>query len=155
TITTPAMTMAGVILGTAAYMAPEQARGKFVDKRADIWAFGCVLFEALTGRRAFTGESVPDTMASIVRDEPDWSLLPPATPVKVRELLRRSMQKNPTNRLRDIGDARFELDLASSSPEVRTPGKRQRAWMLASAVLAAALAVVSVVALRSFPAPKG
>ena len=80
TLTTPAMTRAGVILGTAAYMAPEQARGKAVDKRADIWAFGCVLFEMLTGQRAFEGDDVTDTLAAVITKEPDWAALPPATP---------------------------------------------------------------------------
>ena len=93
TITTPAMTQAGMILGTAAYMAPEQARGKPVDKRADIWAFGCVLYEMLTGRAAFAGETVADVMASVLQKEPDWSLLPASTPASVQRLLRRCLQK--------------------------------------------------------------
>src|SRR6266511_3914019 len=88
TVLSPAPTLAGIILGTAAYMAPEQARGKVVDKRADIWAFGCVLFEMLTGRRAFGGETISDTIASILEHEPDWTALPPATPASVHRLLR-------------------------------------------------------------------
>jgi WD40 repeat protein len=111
TITSPfQMSQLGVILGTAAYMAPEQAKGKPVDKRADIWAFGCVLYEMLTGKRPFVGEDVTDTLAAIVRAEPDWSTLPVRTPGAIRELLRRCLEKNPKRRLRDIGDARIALD---------------------------------------------
>src|SRR6187399_3340105 len=93
TITTPAMTQAGLILGTAAYMSPEQARGKAVDRRADIWAFGAVLFEMLTGKRAFRGEDVTDTLAAVLQREPDWSALPASTPAAVRVLLRRCLEK--------------------------------------------------------------
>ena len=89
TITTPAMTQAGMILGTAAYMSPEQARGARVDRRADIWALGCVMSEMLTGRRAFEGDTVADTLAAVLRGEPDWSALHSATPASVRRLLRR------------------------------------------------------------------
>jgi eukaryotic-like serine/threonine-protein kinase len=111
-------TMQGVLLGTAAYMAPEQAKAKSVDRRADIWAFGCVLYEMLTGRQAFTGETVTDTLASIIKEEPDWKLLPSATPMRVRVLLQRCMQKDPKQRLRDIGDARISLDeVISGAPE--------------------------------------
>jgi Tol biopolymer transport system component len=100
----------GIVLGTAAYMSPEQARGKSVDKRADIWAFGCVLFEMLTGRKAFDRETVSDTMAAILEGEPDWRLLPAATPASVRRLLQRCLAKDVVRRLRDIGDACLELD---------------------------------------------
>src|SRR5215469_1110528 len=103
-------TMQGVLLGTAAYMAPEQAKGKTVDRRADIWAFGCVLYEMLTGKQAFTGETVTDTLASIIKEEPDWKLLPSATPMRVRVLLQRCLQKDPKQRLQAIGDARISLD---------------------------------------------
>src|SRR5438874_10133079 len=110
TITSPfEMSRLGVILGTAAYMAPEQAKGKAVEKRADIWAFGCVLYEMLTARRAFPGEDVTDTLAAIVRAEPDWSALPPDTPPPIRTLLRRCLAKDPRERLPDIGAARLEL----------------------------------------------
>ena len=91
---TALMTEPGVILGTAAYMSPEQARGRAVDKRADIWAFGCVLYECLTGKRAFQGETVSDTLAQILKGEPDWSALPAGTPANIRALLRRCLQKN-------------------------------------------------------------
>src|SRR5207247_1415681 len=97
-----AATQAGVILGTAAYMSPEQARGKSVDKRADIWAFGAVLYEMLTGKKAFPGETISDSLAAILAKEPDWTALPPGSPM---ELLRRCLEKDPKQRLRDIGDA--------------------------------------------------
>jgi serine/threonine protein kinase len=99
----------GRILGTPTYMSPEQARGKPVDKRTDIWAFGCVLYELLAGQRAFQADTVSDTLARILEREPDWKLLPAATPAKVRELLRRCLEKDVNRRLRDIGDGRIEL----------------------------------------------
>jgi eukaryotic-like serine/threonine-protein kinase len=112
-------TQQGVLLGTAAYMSPEQAKAKPVDRRADIWAFGCVLYEMLTGKQAFTGETVTDTLASIIKEEPDWSLLPASTPMRVRVLMQRCLQKDPKQRLRDIGDARISLDeVLSGIPEV-------------------------------------
>jgi eukaryotic-like serine/threonine-protein kinase len=103
-------TVAGVILGTAAYMAPEQARGKAVDKRADIWAYGCLLFEMLSGRRPFDGETISDTLAAVLARDPDWSLLPATTPSTVRHLVTRCLEKDPKRRLRDVGDARLELE---------------------------------------------
>lgn len=103
-------TQAGIILGTAAYMSPEQAKGKSVDRRADIWAFGCVLYEMLTGKMTFSGETVTDTLAAVIRAEPDWSLLPKHTPAHVRVLLQRCLRKDPKQRLRDIGDARIALE---------------------------------------------
>ncbi len=114
-------TMVGVVLGTAAYMSPEQARGKAVDKRADIWAFGCVLYEMLTGKRPFDGETVSDTLASVLARDPDWSALPATTPAKVRDLLQRCLEKDPKRRMRDIGDARIELEevLADSTASGR------------------------------------
>jgi serine/threonine protein kinase/WD40 repeat protein len=108
-------THSGVILGTAAYMSPEQARGKAVDKRTDIWAFGCVLFEMLTGRVAFRGETLSDTLVAILDRSPDWSTLPAGTPVTVPRLLRRCLEKDARKRLRDIGDARFDLDENASN----------------------------------------
>ena len=105
-------TQAGIILGTAAYMSPEQARGKAVDRRADIWAFGCVLFEMLSGTSPFSGETTSDTLASVIRGEPDWSLLPEAVPGRIRELLRRCLQKNPKQRLQAIGEARITIEAA-------------------------------------------
>jgi len=109
-------TQAGIILGTAAYMSPEQAKGKKVDKRTDIWSFGCMLFEMLTGKSPFVGETTTDTLASIVRAEPDWSLLPPGTPPRLTHLLRRCLEKDTRMRLRDIGDARIEISQALNTP---------------------------------------
>jgi eukaryotic-like serine/threonine-protein kinase len=103
-------TQAGIILGTAAYMSPEQAKGKSVDRRTDIWAFGCVLYEMLAGKMAFSGETVTDTLAAVIRAEPDWAALPVSTPVHVRVLLQRCLQKDAKQRLRDIGDARIALE---------------------------------------------
>ena len=102
-------TQAGVILGTAAYMSPEQAKGKAVDRRADIWAFGCVLFEMLSGQQTFSGETLTDTLAAVVRAEPEWAALPSTTPAAIRQLLRRCLTKDPKQRLRDIGEARIVL----------------------------------------------
>lgn len=107
---TAQMTEPGVLLGTAAYMSPEQARGRSVDKRADIWAFGCILYECLTGERAFRGETVSDTLAHILKGEPDWSMIPPDTRISVRVLLRRSLEKDSRRRLHDIADARLEIE---------------------------------------------
>ena len=110
--TITAGTREGMILGTAAYMSPEQARGQAVDKRTDIWAFGCVLYEMLTSRPAFPGETISDTIAAILEREPDWPALPAWTPPKVRDLVRRCVRKDPKQRLHDIADARIELDEA-------------------------------------------
>jgi eukaryotic-like serine/threonine-protein kinase len=146
-------TMQGVLLGTAAYMSPEQAKAKSVDRRADIWAFGCVLYEMLTGKQAFTGETVTDTLASIIKEEPDWKLLPATTPMRVRVLLQRCLQKDPKQRLRDIGDARISLDeVISGGPEgapslavIPAPvpfWRRALPWAMAG-FLAIALAIVA------------
>src|SRR6187399_496070 len=105
TMMSPAMTSMGMILGTAGYMSPEQAKGKPVDKRADIWAFGVVLYEMLTGKALFSGETVTEVLARAIETEPDWSTLPPETPPGVRALLARCLQRDPKQRLRDIGDA--------------------------------------------------
>ena len=108
----------GVILGTAAYMSPEQARGKTVDRRTDIWALGCVLYEALTGKQAFAGENISDTLAAVLRGEPDWSALPVGTPRRLRDLLQRCLRKDPHERLHDPADVRIELeDLAIAGTE--------------------------------------
>src|SRR6187200_2521454 len=117
TITTPAMTQAGIILGTAAYMAPEQARGKPVDKRSDIWAFGVVLYEMLTGRRAFEGEDVSSILAAVIQSEPRWD----GVPASVRRLLESCLERDPKKRLRDIGDVWKLLDDRPAVP-TRTPG---------------------------------
>jgi eukaryotic-like serine/threonine-protein kinase len=107
---TQAATQAGVILGTAAYISPEQARGKPVDRRADIWAFGCVLYEMLVGERAFAGETTSDVLAAVIRAEPDFAALPASTPLRIRDLLVRSLNKDPKSRLRDIGEARIAIE---------------------------------------------
>ncbi|HEY2435065.1 MAG TPA: protein kinase [Vicinamibacterales bacterium] len=149
TVTARATEM-GIIVGTAAYMSPEQARGKAVDKRADIWAFGCVLYEMLSGRRAFGGESVSDTLSAVLRDPPDWGALPPSTPMGIRHLIERCLERDPKLRLRDIGDARLELAVPSAGPDdpshPRTPqrGRRiGRAGWIALAALAGAIAVAA------------
>jgi len=105
-----------MVLGTVSYMSPEQARGFPVDKRADIWAFGCVLFEMLTGTRAFRGTTMSDIVASILEHEPNWSLLPPTLPAGVVRVVRRALVKDPQRRLRDLGDARLELESPAADP---------------------------------------
>jgi Tol biopolymer transport system component len=136
TMTSPAVTMQGVILGTAAYMSPEQARGKAVDKRSDIWAFGCVLYEMLTGQLAFAAASVTDTLSAITRDEPDWRLLPPDMPVDVTTLLKRCLHKDVSYRLRDIGEARILLSETRpfGTDAVARASYPGRWWALAAAV---------------------
>ena len=158
------VTGAGVILGTAAYMSPEQARGRAVDKRTDIWSFGCVLYECLTGRQCFAGDTVSDLIARILEREPDWDALPARTPPRIRELLRRCLEKDLKRRLRDIGDARLEIDdviaTRSSSPEAmpatsRAPRFAARRW-LSLVALVLVTAVVTRFAIPLFanaPAP--
>lgn len=104
------ITQAGLILGTAGYMSPEQAKGRQIDRRSDIWAFGCVLFEMLTGKMVFSGESVTDTLAEIIKTEPNWSRLPPNTPIPIRALLQRCLKKDPRQRLQAIGEARIMIE---------------------------------------------
>jgi serine/threonine protein kinase len=113
TITSPAMTQLAVILGTAAYMAPEQAKGKRVDKRSDVWAFGCVLYEMLTGKRAFEGEDISDTLANVLKIDPDWQAIPPDVPAAIRVLLRRCLDKDRRTRVADISTALFVFDEAA------------------------------------------
>ncbi len=117
TMTSPALTQAGLILGTAAYMSPEQARGRPVDKRADIWAFGCVFFEMLTGRRTFEGEDITLTLAEVVKSEPAFDALPSQVPASIRNILRRCLQKDPRQRMRDIGDVRLVLADVAAHPD--------------------------------------
>jgi eukaryotic-like serine/threonine-protein kinase len=118
TVVGPAMTMRGAILGTPGYMSPEQAKGKPVDKRADIWAFGCVLYEMLAGRATFTGETTGEIMAAIVKSDPDWSAVDGVAPPRIRQLIERCLDKDPRTRLRDIGDARilFDADDRAAAP---------------------------------------
>ncbi len=128
-------TKAGVILGTASYMSPEQARGRTVDKRTDVWAFGCVLFEALTGKKAFDGESVADVLGAIVHKELPWEALPPGTPWRARDVLGRCLRKDPRERLHDIADARIELgEPALMEPQPQRGGMRGRLAALAGLI---------------------
>jgi serine/threonine protein kinase/Tol biopolymer transport system component len=162
TITTPAMTQLGVILGTAGYMSPEQARGQAVDRASDIWAFGCVLYEMLAGKQAFTGDTITDILGGIVRVDPDWTALPDATPAAVRSLVRRCLHKDRKRRLKDIADASLEIEEAlaeASKPAITTPTgphakvhkTRERiAWVLAGGLLllAGVILPVAIVHLR-------
>jgi Tol biopolymer transport system component len=155
----PLTSQEGVILGTASYMSPEQARGQSVDKRADIWAFGCVLYEMLTGRLAFPGDTVSDTIAKILEREPDWSLLPAQTPDIVRRLLLRCLARNPRERMRDIGDVRLEIDgLAEVLPAISDRAIAGRSslarWLPWAAVAALAAGVVVWQASRPAAAPE-
>ncbi len=141
-----AATLQGVILGTAAYMSPEQARGKAVDKRTDIWAFGCVLYELLTGKQAFHGEDITDILAAVVRAEPEWSRLPESTPPSIRALLRRCLQKDKVLRMRDAGDACIEIHEALAAPKDAgethgAPASRSKWPWAVAAILAALLGV--------------
>jgi serine/threonine protein kinase len=137
-------TTPGLILGTAAYMSPEQAKGKEADRGSDVWAFGCVLYEMLTGRRAFDGDTVSEILASVLKSEPAWQHLPPETTDGTRRLLRRTLQKDHRLRLRDIRDARLELaDAQSAPPDNHAPLRSTRAERLAWAT---ALAIVAVIA---------
>jgi Tol biopolymer transport system component len=139
----------GMILGTAAYMSPQQARGQVVDKRADIWAFGCVLYEMLTGRVAFAGETVSDTIGKILEREPDWSAVPATTPAVIQRLLRRCLAKDPKQRLRDIGDVRIEIDavdevssgISAATVAPPAPAKSRAPWLPWAALVALAAGV--------------
>ncbi len=161
-------TQAGVILGTAAYMSPEQARGRAADKRTDIWAFGCVLYEMLTGRRAFEGEDVTDTIAAVVRGEPDWSALPSSLPPQIELLVRRCLVKDRRQRISDIGVARFLMTetipappapAPLAAPPQPTPASRKRVTLAASVGLAiggalTALGVWAIARLTPPPSPQ-
>ena len=162
-ITTPAMTQAGTVLGTAAYMSPEQARGKVVDRRADVWAFGCVLFEMLAGRRAFDGADVSDTLALVVRGEPAWDALPEAVPARVRQALRSCLQKDARQRIGDVQSLRLALEGAFETVTSQ-PGEARAVvaipiWRRAVPVAVAAAAGVLVTGLvawglRPVPSPR-
>ena len=145
-----AATQAGILLGTAAYMSPEQARGKKVDRRADIWSFGAVLYEMLTGRPAFTGETISDTLAAVIRAELDWSILPGNVPASIAGLLRRCLTKDANLRLRDIGEARIAIERAlSATPEeslalapatsAQPPWRRALPWAVAAIAIVVAI----------------
>jgi serine/threonine protein kinase len=157
---TEAMTRPGVILGTAAYMSPEQAKGKSVDKRADIWAFGCILYECLTGKRAFEGETVTETLAAVLRGEPNWNRLPPNIHPRIRLLLERCLKKESQNRYRDIGDASVDIQEVLADPsgvlpqpvpseESRIKFRTMIPWLLATLVLGAVIAGFAVWKIRT------
>ena len=129
----PHATQTGLILGTAAYMSPEQARGKAVDRRADLWAFGCVLYEMLTRQRAFGGDTPTDVLAAVVTTEPDWTRLPAETPAAIRTLLRRCLEKNRARRLDSAMAARLEIDDALAAPAARTVVEPERIQSLGTA----------------------
>ncbi len=162
TMTSPApVTSAGAILGTAAYMSPEQARGKAVDDRSDVWAFGCVLFELLTGTQAFRGDGVADTIAAIISKEPDWARLAPETPTAIRRLLRRCVEKDPKRRLSSLSDARLELDEpadpatgphSDTASAVVSRTRERLAW--AALVIVAAVSAPLTVKRLAGPAPE-
>ena len=164
TITTPAMTQAGMILGTAAYMPPEQARGKVVDKRADIWAFGAVLYEMLTGARAFEGEDIADTLGNVMKVEPNWARCPASIPPRVMQVLRACLQKNPRQRMDSAQGVRLALEGAfetaatqTAAPATASTPRGRLAWMTALAVAAVvivALAVPAIRYLRQTPPPE-
>src|SRR5262249_14347331 len=150
-MTSPAMTQAGIILGTAAYMSPEQARGRPIDKRADIWAFGCVLYEMLTGQKPFDGETPTDTIAAGVQNQTDWRALPSGTPASLQSVIARCLRKDPELRLHDIADGRLELEEGLSDPvgaaPVVVPSRlyRERArWIAALVFLGGALFFVAL-----------
>jgi serine/threonine-protein kinase len=137
TITSPAMTMGGAILGTAAYMSPEQAKGKPIDRRADIWAFGCVLFEMLSGKRTFPGDDISDTLVAILRDQPEWSAIRSTVPGPVQTLLRRCLEKDAKLRLRDIGEARVVLSKVDERAESVPANPTAKPWRIVAAALTA------------------
>jgi serine/threonine-protein kinase len=143
TITSPALTRLGLILGTASYMSPEQAKGRDADKRSDVWAFGCVLYEMLTGKRAFEGDEVSETLASILKSEPDWHALPPTVPPSIRALVEGCLKKDRRERIGDLSAARFVLNqpaLAPAASAGRAPRSRVPLWKLAAiAIVGAAI----------------
>ena len=164
TITSPAMTMGGMILGTAAYMSPEQARGKPLDKRTDIWSFGCVLYEMLTGQNAFKGETVSHTIVALLERTPDWNVLGDYKLSAIRRLLQRCLEKDPKRRLHDAADARIEIEdvlttlrsggsaepafTSSVSESKASLPRRERLWIGATAVMAVAVVLLSALAFR-------
>jgi len=154
TITTPAMTTAGMILGTAAYMSPEQAKGRSADKRSDIWAFGCVLYEMLTGKRAFDGEDVTETLASIIKETPDWNRLPSELSEPLRRLLRQCLEKDRRKRVADISTVRYVLEEPNANSAAVPPNAAPRIsgrWLAgaAGAIVVAVLGGWAVASMRS------
>jgi eukaryotic-like serine/threonine-protein kinase len=160
---TMAVTLAGIILGTAAYMSPEQARGKPVDRRTDIWAFGVLMFEMLSGQPLYAGETTSDILARVIEREPDLDKLPSRTPAPIRELIRKCLTKNPRQRLRDIGDARLTLEefladpFAGQSTGAAVPGPssgRSRPWVWLLSGLAVGVLAAGVAIWKLKPAPQ-
>jgi eukaryotic-like serine/threonine-protein kinase len=158
TVTSPAMTQMGVILGTAAYMSPEQAKGRPADKRVDIWAFGCVLYEMLTGRRVFEGATTIEVLAGVFKADPDWRRLPAETPEGIERLLRRCLQKDSKLRLHDIADVRIELDETQVGPgggakvgRITNASRERLVWICALALVALFAGVTSMWTIRSVP----
>ena len=157
TITSPAVTRLGVILGTAAYMSPEQAKGRAADRRADVWAFGAVLYEMLTGRRAFDGEGVSETLANVMHVEPAWEALPAGLAPSVVALLRRCLAKDPKKRMRDIGDVGLALDGAFDLPvpaSERAPLRMRVALIAGVIVLASAVGAFTLMRLQPSSEPE-
>jgi Tol biopolymer transport system component len=153
---TSSLTIPGTILGTAAYMSPEQARGRDVDARTDIWALGCVLFEMITGRRAFGGATISDTLAAVLERDPDWSLLPAATSLRVTRLIRRCLEKDPERRLHAAADARIEIDDILSGVDEKEPvsgGRSRERWLWIASL--ALLATVGALLLNQRPRTEG
>ena len=162
---TAAATQMGVIMGTAAYMSPEQAKGKTADRRSDVWAFGAVLYEMLSGRRAFVGEDVSDTLVSVFRDDPDWSALPDDVPPRVRQALQVCLQKDPTQRVRDISAIRLAMagafETTVKAPSETTAATQLQVWqrpvagvgIVVIAVLVTALAAATMMRPEPIPAP--
>jgi serine/threonine protein kinase/Tol biopolymer transport system component len=151
---TEAMTRPGIILGTAAYMSPEQAKGKTVDKRADIWAFGCILYECLTGKIAFEGETVSETLAAILKGEPDWQALPATAPPSIRFVLRRCLEKELRRRFHDAADVRIEIEEVRDIGKPTVPAKRSWPWLAwTGTVVAIAVALAAVLVPRMTSKP--
>ncbi len=164
TMTSPAMTGIGVILGTASYMSPEQARGRPVDRRSDLWSFGVVLFEMISGRQIFAGDTITDVIAAVVTRDPDWGALPPTTPASIRRLLTRCLEKDPARRLRDAADARLDIEDAQRDPDgalgggamagaTRSASRRRWPLFLAWAATIVAAVAVGAVALGNRATP--
>ncbi len=158
TVASPAMTGVGVLLGTAAYMSPEQAKGRPADKRSDVWGFGCVLFEMLTGRHVFEGDTTTEVLSGVLKSEPNWQLLPADTPQGLRRLLRRCLQKDRRLRLHDIADARIDIDELQQEPRTHLDGipgaprpNARFVWFAATAILIIAGVGASLWLLRAPP----
>jgi serine/threonine-protein kinase len=153
-LTTPAMTAAGMVLGTAAYMAPEQARGRPVDQRADVWGFGCVLYEMLTGQPPFGGEDVTIVLARVLERSPDWGTLPATVPPAVRRTLELCLEKDPRQRIADVRDVKLALAGRLTLPAVAaTAATARRAWPMAAAALAAGAVIAGIAAWQLKPEP--